>query len=217
MPILYASTVSPNRFVLFMRLGVTLTSRGKPSLRTVIPSDLPLLSLMISEISSHFFTAIPSMSMIVSPVFKPASMAAEPGCRPPISDVRTGSPIILTTVKIRRASRILKTGPAATMPIRLRTVCLRKDLFSSSADNSSSVDSPSSFTYPPRGIRERRYSVSPIFFPMIFGPKPSENFRTPTPARLAIRKWPSSWAKIRTPSNITTDTMLIPINFLFSQ
>ena len=170
---------------------------------------------MISEISSHFLTAFPSTSMTLSPAFRPADCAAESGCRAPISDVRTGRPIILMTVKISRARRTLKNGPAATMPILLRTGCFRKDLFSSSADNSSPGASPRSLTYPPRGISERRYSVSPIFLPMTFGPNPRENFSTPTPDRLAIRKWPSSWAKIRTPSNTTTDTMLIPINFSF--
>ena len=40
------------------------------------------------------------------------------------------------------------------------------------------------------------YSVSPTVRPISRGPKPIENFSTPTPTRLATRKWPISWNRI---------------------
>src|SRR6185369_5437557 len=44
-----------------------------------------------------------------------------------------------------------------------------------------------------------QYSVSPRLTLISFGPKPSENVSTRTPMRRAIRKWPSSCTKMRTP------------------
>ena len=146
MPILKDSTSSPKRFRVFIGRGVTVKSTVDESLRTVIRSGLSLPAVTISEISSHFVTAFPSMATILSPALIPASIAAEPSWREPTSGVSTGSPTMLTPVKITRASRTLKTGPAATIRIRFQTDCFRKDLFASSSGSSSPGDSPSSFT-----------------------------------------------------------------------
>ncbi len=64
----------------------------------------------------------------------------------------------------------------------------------------SSGFSPAIFTYPPSGMALTQYSVSPLLKDRILGPNPSENVRTRTPMRRAIRKWPSSCTKISTPS-----------------
>src|SRR6185295_10409334 len=47
------------------------------------------------------------------------------------------------------------------------------------------------------------YSVSPRLNLTMVGLKPSWNFRTRIPTRLAARKWPSSWTKTSTPSTNT--------------
>src|SRR3990170_5582378 len=54
-------------------------------------------------------------------------------------------------------------------------------------------------------MAESRYSVSPRRTPTAFGPNPRENFSTPMPARLATRKWPSSWTKTRMPTTTTNN------------
>ena len=45
-----------------------------------------------------------------------------------------------------------------------------------------------------------QYSVSPRLKPINLGPNPIENLSTRIPQRLAARKCPSSWMKIRKPS-----------------
>ena len=154
----------------------------------------------------------PFMEMILSPFTNPASKAADSFCTSPISDVRLGKPYVRTIININTASKKLKTGPDKTINILFQTDCLQKDLFSSSGDNSSLPDSPRSLTNPPKGIQESTYSVSPIFRPKIFGPKPRENFKTPTPEILAARKWPNSWTKIRIPSKTIKEIKVITIS-----
>ena len=57
--------------------------------------------------------------------------------------------------------------------------------------------SPSIFTYPPKGMALRVYSVSPRRKPKIRGGSPMPNSSTLTPASFAVMKWPSSWKTTR--------------------
>src|SRR3989442_3733315 len=59
------------------------------------------------------------------------------------------------------------------------------------------------------------YSVSPRLNLMMVGLKPSWNFRTRMPTRLAARKWPSSWTKTSTPSTKTNARMVITSDLQF--
>lgn len=60
----------------------------------------------------------------------------------------------------------------------------------------------------------QRYLVLrlPIFFPNSLGPKPREKVMTPTFDFLAMRKWPSSWTKIKTPKTMMV-AMIVVITF----
>ena len=155
--------------------------------------------------------------MILSPFVIPASKAADSFCTSPTTAVKFGKPYTKTIINITRANKKLKTGPARIISMRFHLDFLKNDFFSSSGDNSSLPDSPKSLTNPPNGIQESTYSVSPIFLPMIFGPKPRENLRTPTPAIRAARKCPNSWTKIRTLSKIIKEIKVITLlSFLLS-
>src|SRR5215203_1973222 len=61
----------------------------------------------------------------------------------------------------------------------------------------------------------RQYSVSPRVNDRTLGPNPSENVRTRTPIRRAIRKWPSSWTKISTPRTNKKLRMVVICNYLY--
>ncbi len=89
--------------------------------------------------------------------------------------------------------------PAPTIAIFTQTGFCWKERASWSGGTSSPSLSPTSFTYPPRGTAERRYSVSPRRNPASLGPNPNENLVTPTPSFRATMKWPNSWTKMRTP------------------
>jgi hypothetical protein len=62
---------------------------------------------------------------------------------------------------------------------------------------------PATFTYPPKGIQEIQYSVSPTVIPTILGGYPREKRSTRMPAFLATRKWPSSCTKTSMPRATT--------------
>ena len=64
--------------------------------------------------------------------------------------------------------------------------------------------SPASLTYPPKGKRERTYSVPPFFIPKSFFPKPRENLSTLTPTFFSTNKCPNSWTIIRMLNTIKT-------------
>ncbi len=84
-------------------------------------------------------------------------------------------------------------GPAAMIAVRRDTGLWANERSFSSADSSASspaspAPSPSICTYPPRGMAQIIYSVSPHWRETTRGPKPRENFRTLTPANLAMQK-----------------------------
>ena len=63
-----------------------------------------------------------------------------------------------------------------------------------------SVSSPSSITYPPRGIALNAYKVSPFRFPNIFLPNPIENSFTLTLKNFATIKCPPSCISTKKPN-----------------
>ena len=90
--------------------------------------------------------------------------------------------------------------PAVMIAIRAPTDLLLNARGSDDGVASSSVPSPSIFTYPPSGTTARIYLVSPRSNPQIAGPKPIENVSTLTWFHFARRKCPNSWTKMTNPS-----------------
>ena len=144
-------------------------------------------------------TVAPSIRSTTSPFRSPARAAGVSGAMSPMRVVRDGTPPRKTTQKTRMAKTRFPTGPAATIAIFTQTGFCWKERASCSGGTSSPSLSPTSFTYPPRGTAESRYSVSPRRKPASFGPNPNENLVTPTPSFRATMKWPNSWTKMRMP------------------
>ena len=93
----------------------------------------------------------------------------------------------------------LASGPPKTIQ-NLAHLPLKVKLLSLSESGISSIfigSSPNIFTYPPNGISDQQYSVSPFLNFKSLGPNPKEKTSTRTPKSLAKKKWPSSWKNTR--------------------
>ncbi len=177
---------------------------GRPSRSKAIVNCSFGLVRTLAANDSQFARGVLLMETRRSPGRNPPSAAGEVGSTQPTTGseeryLGCWTPIMNTAGKTKSARTRFMTGPAPTIAVRLITDCSVKDRLLSESGTSSSGDSPSSFTYPPRGMRAIWYSVSPRFWPMSFFPKPKENFKTPTPNPLATAKCPSSWMNTRMP------------------
>src|SRR5207237_8064763 len=124
---------------------------------------------------------------------EPATTVSTVGARSANEGTKRGAPVASHAVKIRYASNRLNTGPAATIANRLYSGACEKDRCLSASLISSPLSSPNILTYPPTGMAHRRYWVSPICRPAIFGPTPIEYLTTLTPARRAPYLCHTSW------------------------
>ena len=184
-----------------------------PSLKNPTSTIPPRCSSKASKTSSQVSTSTPPTDWISSPSLKPARQAGSSSITVPTTRVVTVSTPRTPTSPTRSttAKRKFIAGPAITMNARAPLLFERNSL--SSPVTSPSGSSPDIFTYPPKGMALRRYSVSPLVNPTIFGPNPMENFSTLTPERFAARKCPISCTKISMlsvmPSPSTKSTMVI--------
>ena len=126
------------------------------------------------------------------------------------------------TAKSAAARTKFIATPASRTPIRIQ-IGLRLNAPAMACSTSSSVrpfsrrrrtstspSSPSMRTNPPSGIQLRLYRVPCHMTDVIRGGKPIPNSSTVMPARLATRKWPSSWTSTsttRTPRKAATVPM----------
>ena len=119
-------------------------------------------------------------------------------------------PTMKMAAKATTAKRKLKKRPGKDDPQTLADRCGGKRLGHRVPGESSPPAPPRpSSRIPPGESRETWYWVSPIFFPNSLGPKPREKVRTPTLDLLAMRKWPSSWTKIKTPKTMIVAMMVV--------
>ena len=73
---------------------------------------------------------------------------------------------------------------------------------------SSMSPSPAILTYPPKGMADRTYSVSPQRLRANLGPIPMEKVLTKIPKSLQNRKCPSSWTKMTNPRPMATTAVI---------
>ena len=166
-------------------------------------SSLPGCVITLVSKSSNVCNRCPLMETIRSPGRIPAISAGLISKTCPIWVVSVDFWTLSPAIKNIREKMIIPNakfiaGPAMATNIRCSTGAEEN---SPGVPVCSSGFSPDIFTNPPNGNSEMQYSVSSFVKPASLGPNPIENFSTRMPHRFAARKCPSSWIKIRNPSD----------------